>query len=128
MIRLRSRRLLWKTENAQWDGYMTPHQPVTMRVYRGPASKPAPACAVALVTAPFELQSRATLAAGKVRRSKIVAPQKTARVEVPLRWHGEPYLDLLLTATGRTKLADGREASLQIAGMAAGPCLHPNGG
>jgi hypothetical protein len=107
---------------------MNPGQPVRMRVYRGLASSPAPACAVALVTAPDGLKSRVSLAQGRVARGQLVAATHTARIELPLRWHGQRYLDLSLTSTGKVKLPDGRVQSAQISGMAAGPCLHPAGG
>jgi hypothetical protein len=128
LAKLRTRQVQWKADGQQLDGFMNPGQPVRMRVYRGLASSPAPACAVALVTAPDGLKSRVSLAQGRVARGQLVAATHTARIELPLRWHGQRYLDLSLTSTGKVKLPDGRVQSAQISGMAAGPCLHPAGG
>jgi hypothetical protein len=99
---------------------MDPAKPVHIRVYRPAAS--APTCAHADVFAPFGLNSRATLASGGVKRSQPVPATKAVRVEVPLHWSDRQHLDLTLTATGKTKLADGRIQSIQVSGVGVERC------
>ena len=122
LIKLRSLQLRWIANGAQPDGYLNPGQPVSLRVYRA-VSGGQPACAAALLTAPAGLTSRVALAGPGGRQSALVKPLQVGRVSVPLRWRaGQRYLDLTLSATGKLKLADGRVQSMQIAGIATGPC------
>jgi hypothetical protein len=120
LVKLRSRRLLWSADGAQPDGYMDPGKPVHIRVYRPPGTPPS--CAHADVFAPFGLNSHAALASGGVKRSERVPATKAVRVELPLRWSGREHLDLSLTATGKTKLADGRVESVQVSGVGVERC------
>jgi hypothetical protein len=122
LAQLRSRNLLWTTTGAQYDGYLDPGKPVTIRVFRHAAHGPGPWCAHADVVAPFGLNSRATLAGPTSRLTKLVPSTKAVRVEIPLRFGSRPHLDLALTATGKAKLADNRIASVQIAGIGVQRC------
>jgi hypothetical protein len=124
LITLRSRRLLWIAYGAQPDGFMDPGKPVHIRVYRHGGR--APECAHADVTAPY-VASRISLAGGGLRRSARVPVTRAVRVELPLRWSRRRHLDLMLTATGKAKLPDGRVQSAQVSGVGVERCPPKTG-
>jgi len=125
LVKLRSPNLVWTSNGVQDDGFMTPGQPVTIRLYR-PAlgAQRKNVCADVDVFAPLGFRGlhRIALADGALRRSVTVRETKPARVAVPLRHPERPFTDLTLTATGVTKLSDGRQVTVQISGVGVERC------
>jgi hypothetical protein len=122
LAQLRSRNVFWVATGAQPDGYLDPGKPVAIRVYRHAVTGAGAWCAHADVVAPFGLNSRATLRGPTSRLTKRIPATKAVRVEIPLRFGDRPHLDLTLSATGKTKLDDGRVQSVQIAGVGVQRC------
>ncbi|MFL5895041.1 MAG: hypothetical protein ACJ76Z_07995, partial [Thermoleophilaceae bacterium] len=124
LVRLQSRQVLWTADGAQIDGFMTPKTPVRVRVFRAAATRVAPACAHVDVTAPFGFNGRrrVSITDGRVRRTIGVLQAKAQRLAIPLPATRAAYSDLTLTAAGSTKLADGRDASVQISGIGVERC------